>query len=141
MRGERAPSYGPLRSVRQPEDGFILSRAAELWRPIPQFPAYEIEISSHGVRRRSTGKILQPWFVGGFYPYVGLRRGGRTFKRLVHRLYAAAFLDLAPGQEIDHRRGRVSTRRAIIRALPGKHHSSVYKRCFARAQSKVVRMH
>jgi hypothetical protein len=127
---DRAPLYRKPRGVAQQNFGIRTARA-EQWRPIPGF---DYEVSSHArVRRRSTvrgkaPKVLRPWLICGRYPCVSLRRNGKTFKRLAHRLYAAAFLGLSADQEIDHRRVRVSTRRAIIRALPGKpNHSSRFK--------------
>jgi hypothetical protein len=128
MRGDdnRAPRYGKPRGVEQHTFGYIRNAAREEWRPIPRFPGYEISRNLR-VRRRSTGKILRPWFVRG-YPAVSLRRGGRTHKKLIGRLFAIAFLGLRANREFDHRRMRASTRREIIRACPGKrNHSSCYK--------------
>src|SRR6516164_252505 len=92
LRDRARGSYRRPRELEQPENGFILNRAAEEWRRIPGFLAYEV--SSHGqVRRRSTGKILKPWRVRG-YPAVSLRADGATHKFFVARLYGAAFLGL-----------------------------------------------
>jgi hypothetical protein len=124
LRDRARGSYRRPRELEQPENGFILR--PEQWRPIPQFPLYEI--SSHQrVRRRATGKILCPWYVRG-YPVVSLRAYGATHKFLVARLYGAAFLGLAPGQEIDHRSMRVATRGEIVHRNPGRaFHTSRFK--------------
>jgi hypothetical protein len=80
------------------------------------------------VRSAGTGKILQPWLVRGRYPLVTLRRGGRSFKRSVLRLFGEVFLGLTPGQEINHKKLCASNRAEIVRGSPGKRdHSSRYK--------------
>src|SRR5262245_8223358 len=89
----------------------------EQWRTCAEFPDYEV--SRSGVRRRSNGKILRPWSIGG-YAAVGLRRDGQTYKRLVARLYGAAFLGLAPDQQINHRSLRASSRADIVHGNRGK---------------------
>jgi hypothetical protein len=123
-----APPYRALGNAEQQDFGNIptAASAAEEWRRIPQFPAYEIS-SQLRVRTRATGKILRPWFVRG-YPAVSLRAQGATHKKLVARLYGAAFLDLAPGQEIDHRSMRAASRAEIVHANGGRaFHTSKYK--------------
>jgi hypothetical protein len=108
---------------------YIMS--AEVWKPIADFPSYEI--SNRGnVRRRfavrgKCPKILRPWYVRGCYAAVALRRGGKTYKRLVHRLVGAAFFGLLKNQELDHRRMRPATRRQIVHGACGTVHSSKYK--------------
>jgi hypothetical protein len=128
MRDANRPlRYGNLLAGAQGKNGFILNRAAEeQWRPCVGFPNYEV--SSRGrVRRRSTGQILRPWYVRG-YPFVALRRDGETFKQLVARLYGAAFLGLAPDQQINHRSMRAASRAEIVHGNRGHaHHTSRFK--------------
>jgi hypothetical protein len=90
------------------------------------FPAYEVS-SAARVRRAGGGKVLKPWLVRNFFPAVSLRRGGRTFKRLVYRLRAAAFGGLRRSQQIDHRSGIAASRAEILRGAKGHEHSSSYK--------------
>jgi hypothetical protein len=98
----------------------------ERWASIPGFSAYEVS-SQLRVRRRATGIVLKPWLVRG-YSAVSLRAGGETHKVLVARLYGAAFLGLAAGQEIDHRSMRVSTRGEIVHGNRGHaFHTSKFK--------------
>jgi hypothetical protein len=128
MRGaNRALRYGNSPGVAQDVNGNIRNAAVETtWRRIPGFVDYEISDQLR-VRRRATGIILRPWFVRG-YPAVSLRAGGATHKVLVARLYGAAFLGLAPGQEIDHRSMRIATRDEIVHANRGHaFHTSKYK--------------
>src|SRR5215831_8479527 len=108
------------------------------WRPVVGFPAYQV--SRSGVRRSSTGKMLRPWSVGG-YAAVGLRRDGQTYKRLVARLYGAAFLGLAGDQQIDHRKLCASNRADIIHGNRGQiNHSSKFKGV-SRTGKKMVCLH
>src|SRR5262249_48857430 len=98
----------------------------ERWAAIAEFPDYDVSSRSR-VRRRSTGKILRPWYIGD-YAAVSLRRDGQTFKQLVGRLYGAAFLGLAAGQQINHRLMRASTRAEIVHANRRRaYHTSKYK--------------
>lgn len=97
----------------------------ERWASIPKFPPYDV---SSRARVRSAGKVLRPWLVRGRYPFVTLRRGGRSFKRSVLRLFGEVFLGLTPGQEINHKKLCASNRAEIVRSSPGKRdHSSRYK--------------
>ncbi len=84
---------------------------AEVWLPVPGFPAYEA--SSAGRIRRATGGrgaraghvLRQPVGSHG-YPVLNLRHDGRSRQHLVHRLVAAAFLGPCPsGHEVNHRNG------------------------------------
>jgi NUMOD4 motif len=100
--------------------------ARETWQTAPGFPAYEI--SSRGrVRSKLTNKVLKPWLVRGRYGSVSLRRDGKTFRRLAHRLAGAAFGKLKPGLEFDQRRGVFAPRAEILRGSPGRTHSSRFK--------------
>jgi hypothetical protein len=131
MRGatRAAPPYRALEGAEQQVLGNIHrtgTAAAEEWRRIPQFAAYEISTSLR-VRRRSTGKILRPWFVGD-YAVVSLRAQGASHKRLVARLYGETFRRLAPGQQINHRNLRPSSRAEIVHGNRGRaYHSSKFK--------------
>jgi hypothetical protein len=118
--------YGRAQRLEQPENGFIRNATVETWRRSQKFPAYEVS-SQHRVLSRATGKILKPWYVRGVYPYVSLRRAGRTIKVSVLRIYAAAFLGLAPGQQINHKKLCASSRAEIVRGKCACVHSSKYK--------------
>jgi hypothetical protein len=119
--------YRKARGVEQGRNGYFhTAGAAELWRPCAEFPDYEISNLAR-VRRRRAGNVLHPWLIRG-YPAVNLRRDGRTFKKLVARLYGEVFLGLAPGQQINHRNLRPSTRAEIVHANRGRaYHTSKYK--------------
>lgn len=69
----------------------------EFWRPVVGFPDYEV--SDHGRVRRATagmgatkGKVLKPSLDVRGYPFVMLRRDGRSFAKRIHRLVAEAFI-------------------------------------------------
>jgi hypothetical protein len=117
-----------------------MKNTSERWKPCADFPNYEV--SSLGrVRRRTAVRgrppiILRPWDHRAGYPIVGLRRDGRTFRRLVHRLVGFAFFGLTANREIDHRNHdrkdvssiRVATRADNIHNRRGQpNHSSKYK--------------
>jgi hypothetical protein len=75
----------------------------EEWRTCVDFPNYEVS-SSGRVRRIAAvrGKVLKPGRHSRGYQQVNLRRDGKTFNRLVHRLVGKAFLGLTDGLQIDH---------------------------------------
>lgn len=83
----------------------------EEWRPAEEFPGYEVSsfgrvrsldrIDSGGRRRK--GKVLRHGFHSQGYPYVLLRKGGRTYNRKVHRLVAGNFIrPIEPGEVVRH---------------------------------------
>jgi hypothetical protein len=102
--------------------------SSERWRPVVGFPYYAV--SNLGRVRNAAGRILKPWMIRGLYPEVGLRRGGKTYKRLTHRLAAEAFGYAPRGSrwEVDYKRGTVATRDSIIHGIgPTGPHSSKFK--------------
>lgn len=92
--------------------------APEEWRPVPDFPHYEISntgrIVSHQIHRGKPGpRELSPSSQesrGGTYRFVRLSDlHGRRAKRYVHRLVAAAFIGPGvPGLEVRHLDGNAS---------------------------------
>ena len=80
------------RSVQGFEDSYEVSSAGDVRRILKE----------HGTR---VGRYLQPttnsW---GGYPRVGLTRLGKSYRRFVHRIVAAAFLGACPdGYEVNHK--------------------------------------
>jgi len=74
------------------DDGQSVVASQEEWRPVPDFPRYEV--SSMGrFRNRWTGQYLGGTTVHNGYLHIGLFRNGRQETRLAHRLVAAAFLE------------------------------------------------
>lgn len=77
----------------------------EEWRPIPEFPGYEV--SSHGrvvSRRRREPAVLTPTLNReGGYRVVRLRLDGRQVPVLLHSLVASVFIGPRPeGMEVLH---------------------------------------
>lgn len=65
----------------------------EQWRSIDFFPNYEVSDEGR-VRNRRTDRILKQSVNPAGFHFVGLREGGQTHIRAVHKLVADAFLDL-----------------------------------------------
>lgn len=93
--------------------------SSPVWKPVPDFDGV-YEVSSEGQVRRvapghgaTPGRLLQPGIGYGGYPVVRLTRDGRSSKRYVHRLVAAAFIGpCPPGHEVNHKdRDRLNPRR------------------------------
>lgn len=63
----------------------------EIWKPIPGFESYQV--SNTGQVQGLRGWILSPNIQDG-YKSVTLSLNGQTYKYSIHRLVAAAFLDL-----------------------------------------------
>lgn len=85
---------------------------SEAWLPIVGFPGYEV--SDHGRLRSSRGRtprILRPRKHRHGYQTVCLRKDGRSFEHLVHRLVAVAFV-IGSGTWVNHLNGAKSDNRA-----------------------------
>ncbi len=77
----------------------------EEWRPIAEFPAYEISNLGH-VRNSATGLIRRPTFAGQGYAAINFKIEGRTASRYIHRMMWIAFRgEIPPGHQIDHING------------------------------------
>ena len=64
---------------------------AGMWKPIREFPLYEI--SSDGrVRRVGENKVRKISIGKRGYPVLSLRKDGKTYVRTLHRLLADAFI-------------------------------------------------
>lgn len=71
-----------------------------LFYEIPDFPSYEVtdtglvysrpRVSENG--RRLTGKFLKQGLTTMGYPFVILRKDGKSYNKMVHRLVAEAFV-------------------------------------------------
>lgn len=83
------------------------------WRPVPEFPGYEVS-SLGSVRsfRGRTPRVLRGRGQPHGYVSVSLRRNGKSYERLVHRLVAAAFLGPADNRWVNHLNGVKSDNRA-----------------------------
>ena len=89
------------------------------WRPIAEFPRYEV--SSDGQVRRvlptkgsRVGLVLRPFVTNVGYPCVALRDGKRAHKRTIHKLVCTAFHGPPPSDqhEVAHNDGDRSNPRA-----------------------------
>lgn len=88
---------------------------AEVWRPVPDFPGYEVSnlgnVRSYYSRNgrgalKAEPRLLEPCLNTTGYPHVGLRRDGRRNTRTVHRLVMLAFVGPRPeGMEVRHLNG------------------------------------
>jgi len=67
-----------------------------LWKPIKEFPDYEI--SEFGIVRRLDGKIMLQ-FMSPVYAKVTLTRDKKHYSRSIHRLVALAFLGKPPTEK------------------------------------------
>lgn len=82
------------------------------WRPVPDYPDYEI--STFGLVRRvrasgahRAGRVLRPSLSDGIYPTVELYRDGVGRTERVHLLLARAFVrEPRPGEVVRHLDGR-----------------------------------
>lgn len=63
----------------------------ERWKPIPEFPNYEVS-DYGGIRRATSGRLLMQNPNQSGLMCVGLVRGGKQFHRSVPKLVARAFL-------------------------------------------------
>lgn len=87
----------------------------EEWRPVVGFPGYDVSNLGRVRSWRSNGrhpglntapKLIKSCPAKGGYPLVDMRRGGRHFGRLVHRLVLEAFVGPCPtGMEGCHNDG------------------------------------
>ncbi|MGU3496363.1 HNH endonuclease [Xanthobacteraceae bacterium A53D] len=82
----------------------------EEWRPVDDWPDYEV--SSHGRVRRTTswgrataGAVRKPVFISGYAAVTLTHRSGRRKMMLIHRLVAKAFLPSPPlpRMEVNHK--------------------------------------
>lgn len=107
----------------------------EVWRSVPNFPAYEVS-DLGAVRRivtrggRPCSRRLKPQASKGrAYVHVVLRREGESFTRDVHRLVCDAFLGSLPeGMHRSHINGNGADNRAA-------------NLCFEKPQSNFDRKH
>lgn len=90
----------------------------EEWKPVPDAEGYEVSSLGNVCSRRnnrwglgSVWRPITPWRETNGYLRVSLRIGGRTVKRWVHRLVAAAFIGLTAEEEVDHISGDTSDNR------------------------------
>ncbi len=75
----------------------------EEWRPIPEFPRYEV--SNFG-RVRWRHRVRKPFPSVDGYPLVSFWRDGKSVHRFVHVLVAEAFIGPKPeGLVVRHRNG------------------------------------
>lgn len=79
----------------------------DIWRPIAEFPGYEV--SSGGLIRRVKpyGSIpayglMKTYLAGAGYVFIQFNKDRRKQPRYVHRLVGVAFLDMDPTLEINH---------------------------------------
>jgi hypothetical protein len=85
--------------------------SAERWKPISEFPDYEV--SDHGRVRRVTsrtcaraGHVLSSDGLRAGYPSLQLCRDGKRTSLTVHGLVASAFIGpCPPGHEVNHING------------------------------------
>lgn len=83
--------------------------AMAIWKPIPNFPGYEV--SSLGQVRRGNRLLAIGKNVSG-YPRVTLSVGGRSVSRVVHALVAEAFIGPRPnGLQVRHLDGSKNNNR------------------------------
>ena len=73
----------------------------EEWRAVEGYPEYDVSNIGQ-VRRRTTGRILRPSIVSGYYK-VNLYNDGRISNKAIHQLVARAFIGEADGRCVDHR--------------------------------------
>jgi hypothetical protein len=95
----------------------------EEWRVCSDFPAYEVSDQGH-IRRRGRCIVLITW---SKYQTLHLRRDGRTFTVVLHRLVAKAFGGLPEGLEINRRHRCAATHAENVRGARPHVHSSIYK--------------
>lgn len=70
--------------------------------PVVGFPDYKI--SDTGIVFGKNGKPLKPYLEKHGYMRVNLRKDGRVYKKLVHRLVAEAFIPNPRGvEQVNHR--------------------------------------
>jgi hypothetical protein len=83
----------------------------ESWKPIPEFPAYEV--SDQGRVRRG-GRVLAPRPQTNGYHRVNLWRENVGYDRYIHRLVCGAFVGDAPTSDaqVDHINSARSDNRA-----------------------------
>jgi hypothetical protein len=96
-----------------------LTTSEEIWKPIHGFPGYEVSdygrVRSFWTRR---GRFGFDWFIASEpkrtlkasgrqgYPIVWLRKDGRTYARVIHRLVLEIFVGPCPsGMESCHNDG------------------------------------
>lgn len=87
----------------------------ETWRAIPDFDRYEasdlgqVRIRSDAVdqigRRRYCGHLVHLCAIRGGYVKVGLRRDGKIYTFLVHRIILLTFVGPANGRQVNHING------------------------------------
>lgn len=86
------------------------NEAIEQWRPIVDWPEYEVSNLGRVKRVRAacgatTGSLLNPWRSRGGYLMVGLSRGSKVKTMLVHRLVAMTLIGDPSGQDVCHNNG------------------------------------
>lgn len=76
----------------------------EKWRDVVGFEG-KYRISSHGrVWGNRKKKYLTPWLSSSGYTFVTIRVGGKSYKRLVHRLVMEAFSeDFSEDLQVNHK--------------------------------------
>ena len=81
-----------------------MAEQVEQWRPIADYPDYEVSNMGNVRRKYKNGKVklLKPQDNNG-YKQVGLSSNGKPKLFLVHRLVAMAFIELVAGKlTVDH---------------------------------------
>lgn len=74
----------------------------ETWRPIKDFPMYDVS-DSGSVRNRKRGRLIAAHPSRTGYLHVGLYNGEKRINKYVHRLVAEAFLtDCNDSLEVNH---------------------------------------
>lgn len=93
----------------RPMEGRVMSDqsipALPTYKDVPGFSSYRVG-DDGSIWSNVTGKRLKPYSAGVGYLAVALRRDGKTCRRFVHFLVAAAFLGPRPsGADVCHRDG------------------------------------
>ena len=78
----------------------------EEWRPVVDFPEYQVSnlgrVKSNLKWRGTDERILIPKKHNAGYHIVCLRKEGKNYYQLIHRLVALAFLPFEKKQVVDH---------------------------------------